>query len=149
MDTGYYTNDNIYTHLESERVIENNIFGYEPVDKINLVSIPPERLFYNVTDGVKDDYPLPNNTFFGEEHKLYQNFNLIKTFNYYYLDYQYIVKDSDYNTFYSNEANDSDSSYDASTVYSNSKKTFYGKTNRIKFKLCYEYCETYLEFRKE
>ena len=27
--------------------IENNIFGYEKVDKIKLVSYPEELLFYN------------------------------------------------------------------------------------------------------
>ena len=146
MDTGFYENDNIYAYLKSQMVIENNIFGYEAVDKINLVSIPPELLFYNVTDGVKDDNPLPNNTFFGQDHKLFQNFNLIKTFKDYYLDYQYIVKEPDYDTFYANQATDSDSDYNAYDEYS--KKTFYGRTNRIRFKLCYQYCETCLEFGK-
>ena len=70
----YDSNYNIYNYLKSKKIIENNIFGYEEVDKINLVSIPDELLFYNVTGGVQDTNPLPNNTFFDANHKLYRIF---------------------------------------------------------------------------
>ena len=48
----------------------------------------------------QDENKLPNDTFFDSNHKLYQNRALNKTFKYYYLDYQYIVKDPVYSTFY-------------------------------------------------
>ena len=144
----YDSNYNIYNYLKSKKIIENNIFGYEEVDKINLVSIPDELLFYNVTGGVQDTNPLPNNTFFDANHKLYQNFHLNKTFKYYYLDYQYIVKEPQYSEFYPSDTVDYPSTFDASTDYEASRKTFYGRTNRIKFKLCYEYCNHCLEFGK-
>ena len=81
MDVKPYDSDyNIYNYLISKIKIENNIFGYEKVEKINLVSIPDELLFYNVTSGIQDTNPLPNNTFFDANHKLYQNFHLNKTF---------------------------------------------------------------------
>ena len=144
---GYSEANNIYSYLISEMKIENNIFGYEAVDKINLVSIPEELLFYNITGDVQDTTPLPNNTFFGINHKLYQNKQLNKTNKYYYIDYQYIVKEPSYSTFYpSSRTDDQPSSYDASSIYEESRKTFYGRTNRIKFKLCHMYCGTCIEF---
>ena len=144
----YDSSNNIYNYLISKAIIENNIFKYDLVKKVNLVSIPDELLFYNVTGGVQDTNPLPNNTFFDANHKLYQNFHLNKTFRYYYLDYQYIVKESQYSEFYPSDTVDYPSTFDASTDYEASRKTFYGRTNRIKFKLCYEYCNHCLEFGK-
>ena len=144
----YSASNNIFNYLMSKMKVENNIFGYETVNKINLVSIPDEILFYNITGGVQDTDPLPNNTFFGVDHKLYQNLQLNKTFRYYYLDYQYIVKEPSYSTFYPSGTVDHPSTFDAGSAYEASRKTFYGRTNRIKFKLCYEYCEYCLEFGK-
>lgn len=41
MDTGYYNqNDNLYNRLMDSGVIDNNIFGYKIVPKINLVYYP-------------------------------------------------------------------------------------------------------------
>ena len=151
MDTGFYSDDNnIYTELMSKMKIENNIFGYEKVEKINLVSIPAELIFYNITDGVQDSIPLPNNTFFDSNHKLYQNWQLNKTDKYYYIDYQYIVKEPNYNTFYSTGSlADYITSYDGSSYYEQNRKTFYGRTNRLKFKLCYDFCGTCVEISKD
>ena len=143
---GYSGTNNIYSYLRTQMIIENNIFEYEAVDKINLVSIPKELLFYNITGGVQDTIPLPNNTFFGINHKLYQNKQLNKTNKYYYIDYQYIVKEPSYSIFYpSDRTDDQPSSYDASSIYEESRKTFYGRTNRISFKLCHMYCGTCIE----
>ena len=144
----YDSSNNIFNYLKSKAIIENNIFGYELVEKINLVSIPPELLFYNVTGGVQDANPLPNDTFFDSNHKLYQNFHLNKTFRDYYIDYQYIVKEPSYSTFYPSDTVDYPSNFDASTDFEASRKTLYGRTNRIKFKLCYQYCNHCLEFGK-
>ena len=54
-------------------------------------------------------------------YRVKQNKNLIKTSNYYYIDYQYIVKDP------------------------KDGEQYYGRTNRLKFKLCHDYCETCYE----
>ena len=153
MDTGSITHSNIFSDLLMPRMkIENNIFGYEKVEKINLVSIPDELLFYNITGGVQDENPLPNNTFFDANHKLYQNRLINKTDRYYYLDYQYIVKETTYNNFYSTETVDipnNEPGYDGSTYYEQNRKTFYGRTNRLKFKLCYNFCGTCIELRAD
>ena len=87
MDTGYYnTGNNIYNRLVETCVIDNNIFGYEFVPKINLVYYPPELLFYNgsIFDGTKEQSKLPNNSFFDANHTLYQNRALNKTNKIYY-----------------------------------------------------------------
>ena len=149
MDTDYYdSNDNLYNFLMQKMKVENNIFGYEIVEKINLVSIPKELLFYNITDGVKDSYPLPNNTFFDSNHVLNQNKEITKTFKYYYLDYQYIVKEPEYSDFYPSDTVDKPDTFDGSEYFNSNRKTFYGRTNRLKFKLCYIFCETCIEFGK-
>ena len=152
MDTGFYNNDNIYTELMSKITVENNIFGYVIVPKINLVSIPKEILFYNITNGVKDANPLPNNTFFDANHVLNQNFQLNKTDQLYHIDYQYIVKEPDYNIFYPSSITEDhptvNGGYDGSAYYNANKKTFYGRTNRLSFKLCHNYCGSCVEFSK-
>ena len=73
-------------------ILENNIFEYNIIEKINLVAIPPEIIFYNISeDGKEEIGPLPNNSFFDIFHILKPNSNLIKTNKDYSLDYQYIV----------------------------------------------------------
>ena len=88
MDTGYYeSKNNLYDMLVKTCVIDNNIFGYEFVPKINLVYYPKELIFYNGTEGTKETNKLPNNSFFDSNHTLYQNRALNKTHKYYLLRY--------------------------------------------------------------
>ena len=48
MDTGDYNSiNNLYSRLYQTFEIDNNIFGYEKIPKINLVQIPNELIFYN------------------------------------------------------------------------------------------------------
>ena len=152
MDTDFHTTGNIFNYLTSVMVIENNIFHYENIGKINLLSIPEELLFYNITSGVKDENPLPNDTFFDANHILHQNKQLNKTFRYYHIDYQYIVKEPDYDTFYSTGntiLTNYPSDFDSSSDYNANRKIFYGRVNRIKFKLCYDFCGSCVEFGKD
>ena len=59
---------------------------------------------------------IKNNSFMYKENYyiLKQNENLIKTSQYYYIDYQYMVQE----------------------VLKKETKTYYGRINRLKFKLC-------------
>ena len=142
---GYSSSNNLFNFLIQKLTIDNNIFKYEKIDKINLVSIPDELLFYNLTDGNKDTNKLiHNNDFFDNEHYLEQNFNINKTNKYYYLDYQYLVKEPIYSTFYNSDNQNvvGDGDYESSFT----RKVFYGRTNRLKFKLCHEYCQSCIEF---
>ena len=142
---GYSSSNNLFNFLITKLIIDNNIFKYEKINKINLVSIPDELLFYNLTSGNKDTNSLiHNNDFFDNEHWLEQNFDINKTNKYYYLDYQYLVKEPAYNIFYNTENQNVVGNGNYESVFE--QKVFYGRTNRLKFKLCHEYCESCIEF---
>ena len=146
MDTGNYTEGNdLVTRLLKNMTIDNNIFGYIPIEQIILVSYPPELEFYNKDDQNQQNTSLLNGSIINKTHILFQNKILIKTNQYYYLDYQYMVKEPDFDTFKSFSIN----TYNNKKVSDNneykdfySPKTFYGRTNRLYFKLCHDYCET-------
>ena len=140
---------NLYNFLISKLVIDNNIFEYEQINKINLVTIPPELLFYNKTSGEKDESKLINNNdFFEEEHVLEQNKNLNKIDKLYSLEYQYLVKEPEYSVFYSTTNKDvsGDEDDEFEEIFNQNRKTFYGRTNILKFKLCYNFCGKCIEF---
>ena len=67
--------------------------------------------------------------------------SIIKDNNYYHLDYQFIVKEPDYDIFYSTTYGevDGDSSHLGDSF---TPKILYGRTNTLKFKLCHEFCQT-------
>ena len=81
-------------------VIDNNIFGYQIIPKINLVYYPDELFFYNGTGTKREKNKLPFNTFFDANHTLNQNRALNKTHKLYHIDYQFLVKEPPYDTFY-------------------------------------------------
>ena len=130
--------NNIYTFLNSKKRIENNIFGFVEVDKIRLVSIPREMLFYETNeDGTQQiGSPLGANSLFGENHVIRPNLHLTRKNDPYDLYYQYIVKEADY----------SDDDVDIEEPITSSK-LYYGRTNRLSFKLCgEEICESDCSF---
>ena len=136
---GHSENDNIYVFLNSEKKIENNIFGYKEVDKIKLVSIPREILFYLTSDDGTEEIgdPLSDNSLFGENHVLKPNLYLRKyPDKYYYFDYQYIVEESD-----SSENQEGKDVVDGGRLRNieeleANSKFYYGRTNRLYFKIC-------------
>ena len=133
----YDESNNLYNYLIQQMKIDNNIFGYEIVEKIKLVSIPDEIIFLN---GI-DNSPILNNDTIDINSKLKQNVNIIKNDNYYFLDYQFILKEPDYNIFYSSYLDKVlGDSIDLSEYFI--PKIFYGRTNTLKFKLCHSFCKT-------
>ena len=155
MDTNYYDgSSNLYQFLINTMTIDNNIFGYEKVEKIRLVKICDELLLYK---GKKDidmeSTVLPLNELFDANHTLLQNKNIIKQEDKLYtLEYQFLVHEPDYNKFYDMslyhfgkiEKKDDSNSYDGSNYYQ--AKTLDGRTNILKFKLCHKYCIECKEF---
>ena len=140
-DTGSYDNSyNLFNYLMSSMRIDNNIFGYEKVEQIKLVSIPDEIIFLNGND----NSIISNNDAIDVNYLLKQNMGIIKENKYYYLDYQFIVKEPDYDIFYSNTYGEVDGdSENLGGLFT--PKIFYGRTNTLKFKLCHEYCQTCLQ----
>ena len=71
MDTGNYTVGNdLVTRLLKNLTIDNNIFGYIPIEQILLVSYPPELEFYTSDN---QNTTLPNGTIIDKTHILTQN----------------------------------------------------------------------------
>ena len=133
MDTGYYEpENNLYNMLVKTCKIDNNIFGYEFVPKINLVYYPKELLFYNGSGITKEINKLPNNSFFDANHTLNQNRALNKTHKYYYLEYQFIVKEPPFDIAFHkpdhvhNIIGDNTGGFFKDEYV---QKTFYGRTN--------------------
>ena len=131
----YDSNNNIITKLSEKLIIDNNIFGYIPANQIRLISIPNQIIFYN---GNEID-PLSNGDILKFEHRINQNNNLIKNNDYYTFEFQFIIQEPDYETFY-NYAHDLINDNPDINSENFEQKKFYGKTNIAKFKLCHEYC---------
>ena len=152
MDTGYYSTEiNLYDFLMSKMTIDNNIFNYEKVEKIRLISICPELLLYKGTLNVdKEINTLPLNELFDANHTLLQN-RLIqkKEDQLYTLEYQYMVKEPDFDSFYNSAHKVKDDilkRVNAKNYYK--PKTLNGRVNILSFKLCHKYCIECVEYGK-
>ena len=118
-----YTQENFYEFLYKNYTIENNIFEYESETQIKLVFIPKEIFIHE--NNSKDELLLLNSSSFmkkGNQYILKENIDLIKTSQLYYIEYQYLIKESE-----------------------NKSKIYFGRINRLKFKLCHKYCDTCYE----
>ena len=140
---------NIVEILTQNILIENNIFGYEPIiDKIKLTSIPEEILFYNKTN---INIPISNGDFLDKDYIFKQNKNKIKNSEYYSFEYQNIVKESDYSNFNKYPITILNFTSENSNINEDEEnyfqpQYFYGKINTVKFKLCHKYCNTCYEY---
>ena len=122
LDIESQLSNEFYELIYNDYTIENNIFDYEPVEIVKLVSIPDEITIFEKQENAEISQ-LKNNSLIYPEflYGIKQNTSLIKTSKYYYIDYQYMVKNWD------------------------TEELYYGRTNRLKFKLCHKYCETCYE----
>ena len=136
----YAQNINLVSFLYEDIIIDNNIFGYIPDDKIVLISYPDEISIIKEDD----ETPIESNTILykNQNYKVKQNTNLEKTDKYYYIKFQPIIKEPNFADLYNN-ADDfitypTDADYNFESEYE--PKIFYGKNNKLQFKLCHEYC---------
>jgi hypothetical protein len=100
--TDYFTDDdinnekNIVTKLTENIIIDNNIFGNEVArNKIKLVSIPDEIIFYNNSENQK----LINGNILDINYTFEVDMELVRTDKYYTLEYQIIVQEPNYGKF--------------------------------------------------
>ena len=148
MDNNSNNNDeiNLVTKLTENIIIDYNIFGYKVnFDNIKLVLIPNEILFFN---SINENLKLNNNDILNKNYLLKQNEEIIKNDEYYYLDYQVIIQEPDYDTFNNQSKNIINYSIEENKDQKNyfEPKQFYGRTNRIKFKLCHNSCTRCTKF---
>ncbi len=74
MDTGHYEDSyNLYDYLFAKMRVDNNIFGYEKIQKIKLVSICDELLLYKGRNENRESSPLSSNELFDADYTLFQN----------------------------------------------------------------------------
>ena len=59
--------NNIYNILNSKKMIENNIFGYEEVNQIKLISIPREIRFYQASEDGNEKPCIKRESFFNKD----------------------------------------------------------------------------------
>jgi hypothetical protein len=96
MDNNENLENNLIIELTKNITIDNNIFGYEITEEINLVSILEQIIFYNKEN---KDKKLTNNETLNINYIFKQNKNIIKTYEYYNLSYQFIIQEPNYETF--------------------------------------------------
>ena len=149
MDTGFYqSSNNLYDYLISTMSIDNNIFGYERINKIRLISICNELKLYKGKKDVDMESSVMNiGDTFTANHTLLQNRDITKIEDQLYsLEYQFMVKEPDFDTLYSSAHNliNVNMNFDASQYYT--PKTFDGRTNILKFKLCHRFCINCIEY---
>ena len=133
----YDTNNNLFTKLMDNLNIENNIFGYEKINKIKLISIPEQVKIFNSSNF---GHQLQNGDILEQNHKPTQNADLIKNEIYYYIDFQYLIKEPEYSTFYSNCDKTLGDTGNFNEYFT--PKIFYGRTNTLQFKLCHRFCSS-------
>ena len=104
MDTGSYdSSNNLYDYLMTKMSIDNNIFGYEKIEGIRLISICDELKLYKDNQA---STTLPLNDVFDANLRLEQNKNIKKEEDKLYtLEYQFMVKEPTYENLYSSATN--------------------------------------------
>ena len=140
--SNYNSTNNLFDYLMSKMVIDNNIFAYEKVEKIRLISICDELLLYRGKGSKREANTLPPNELFDANHTLLQNKALEKEENKLYtLEYQYMVKEPNFETFYDSAVKVKNVHLDGVNAQSFYKpKTLNGRVNILSFKLCHRYC---------
>ena len=135
---------NIVTQLTKDVTIDNNIFGYEVVyDKIKLVTIPDEIIFYNKNN---ENKKLNNGDILDKNYKFEENINIIKTDKDYSLEYQTVIQESNYEKFNSypidiiNCQSENNNFEDQNTYFH--QDMYFGRINKVVFKLCFEFCSS-------
>ena len=138
-DSDNHSNNNLIKYLINKCTIDNNIFGYILTDEIKLISIPNEIIFYN--EG--NNNTLNNGENANINHILKQNNNLFKDNRIYTLDYQCIALGKETNIDVFNQAHEKVIEYQGEEFENDYiQKRYYGRVNRLTFKLCHDYCET-------
>ena len=145
MDEYVNNEKNLFDKLLENIQIENNIFQYY-IDKneIKLVSIPHEILFYNKSSG--SETLISNGDHLSKEFTFKQNVTAEKNDEYYYLDYQPIIKEPTYENYNNGTINYEEVNKTDSYQINYKQKLFYGRTITVQFKLCHRYCQKCLKY---
>ena len=126
---GYNPDSDLVKFLLDYASIDNNIFNYNFIRKVKLISFPQEIRIYNKENLSQ---PITERTIIDEgKYILMQNKEIIKTNKFYEIHYQYMVQEP-------NSYVDSKISYDKGQI-------LFGRINKLSMKLCHEFCETCIQ----
>ena len=141
-NNGIYLNS--LSGLFNSLTIDNNIFGYTKMNNIKIISIPEEVKMYLENGDEKTE--ILNDTIIdlSLRYSFSQNKSSLKTYKYYDIYYQYMIKELEFNEFY-NKAHKVDTHAQNNNNYNNYQNDFkatifYGRTNKLSFKLCHNFC---------
>ena len=151
--TSYFSNqentnsDDIYLKFPNNFTIDNNIFGYQIMQNIKIISIPQEINLYKIEDDNKktkikigDEYTPNIKLMISPKNDVIRNYTI------YFVEYQYQYSDPDYDTFneYPNIIYDypKNPTVNQKEEFNNDRKTYFGRSLKINFKLCNEKCKT-------
>jgi hypothetical protein len=142
-------NDDITIPFPNNIKIDNNIFGYQILEKIKITSIPNEINLYLINEhNDKKEIKIgdeinPNNI----NITISPKDDCIKNNSTYFIEYQYQFTSPDFDTF--NQYPNIISSYPNNSKFEDQKeefnrdiKIYFNKSQKIEFKLCNENCKT-------
>ena len=152
--TSYFQNqenensEDILLNFPNYFKIDNNIFGYQIIEIIKIVSIPEEINLYKINNdttktliNIGDEYT-PDIKFL-----INPKTDVMRNYTTYFVEYQYPYSEPDYDTFnkYPNIIYDYPENTPADAQkdeFNNDRKIYFGRSIKIKFKLCNENCKT-------
>ena len=138
------TENNLIDIILKDIKIDNNLFGFELEKKLKLITIPQELNFFNIESNGEKTQVNEEGTL-NYNYEICQHENIIKNGNQkYYFEFQCIAQDVEVSKFdqYASETKILRSKdYYQDGVENFERKTFYGKTIKIEFELCYELCK--------
>ena len=139
--------DDIIIPFPYELQIDNNIFGYQIVQRIKIISIPNEIILYckgkyNQKAKLKEG----DETLFSIDFIISPKKDVLKNDCTYFFEYQVQTSDLDYEEFnkFSYKIYDypENSSVDQRDEFYENIQIYYGKILKIEFKLCHENCKS-------
>ena len=138
--------DDIIIPFPNVSQIDNNIFGYQIMKRIKIISIPNEIILYsrNLADKseIKEGDEINSNIDFIITPKN----DTLKNDSTYFIEYQYLISELDYDEFnkfpYKIYDYPENPSVDQKDEFNENIQTYYGKKLKIEFKLCHENCKS-------
>ena len=139
-------NDDIIINFPNIFQIDNNIFGYQFLEKIKIISIPNEIiLYYNRNNITKEEIKIGDEINSNIIFIISPKNDVLKNDSTYFFEYQYNISEPTYEEFnsFANSIYDypENPSVDQREEFNNNIQTFDGKILKIEFKLCHENCK--------
>jgi len=139
--------DDIIIPFPNELQIDNNIFGYQIVQKIKIISIPNEiKLFCKGIIMGKTELKEGDETVSSVNFTISPKNDIVKNDGTYFFEFQVLISEIDYDGFnnfaYKIYDYPKNSSADQRDEFNDNIQTFYGKVLKIEFKLCHENCKS-------